>query len=98
MTITVEGPNGIVVDFPDGTDPATIDGAMLHAAGGGAGAPARPRSFHERFGHGAVAGETTRRFGNYAGVVDVEPDPNGPGALGRELQRRADERLVGEPD
>src|SRR3990167_7457480 len=33
MTMEVRGPNDIVVRFPDGTDPATIDKAMREAAG-----------------------------------------------------------------
>lgn len=32
MTMTVRGPNGLVVNFPDGTDPATIDRVMREAA------------------------------------------------------------------
>jgi hypothetical protein len=35
MTITVNGPNGVVINFPDGTDNATIDKAMRQAAGVG---------------------------------------------------------------
>lgn len=33
MTIDVDGPNGISVSFPDGTDSATIHAAMLQATG-----------------------------------------------------------------
>jgi hypothetical protein len=33
MTITVHGPSGITIDFPDGTDHATINGVMSQAAG-----------------------------------------------------------------
>lgn len=35
MTMTVEGPGGITIDFPDGTDQATINEAMRKAAGVG---------------------------------------------------------------
>lgn len=35
MPITVNGPNGITVNFPDGTDAATIHGAMSQATGYG---------------------------------------------------------------
>jgi hypothetical protein len=41
MTMTVNGPGGITVNFPDGTDADTIDKVMRQAAGGG-GAPAEP--------------------------------------------------------
>ena len=34
MTMSVQGPGGIVVDFPDGTDAATIDKVMRQATGG----------------------------------------------------------------
>lgn len=34
MTITVHGPNNITIDFPDGTDPETIDGVMRKATMG----------------------------------------------------------------
>lgn len=34
MPITVQGPNGVTIDFPDGTDPAMIDGVMRQAVGG----------------------------------------------------------------
>lgn len=40
MPIAVNGPNGIVVNFPDGTDTATIDGAMRKQFGGDPTAPA----------------------------------------------------------
>jgi hypothetical protein len=33
MTITVHGPSGITIDFPDGTDHATINGVMSQAVG-----------------------------------------------------------------
>jgi hypothetical protein len=36
MTITVNGPNGITINFPDGTDADTIHGAMSQAVGGAA--------------------------------------------------------------
>lgn len=39
MTITVQGPNGITIDFPDGTDHATINGVMSQALGAKASAP-----------------------------------------------------------
>jgi hypothetical protein len=35
MPITVNGPNGVVINFPDGTDPETINKVMLEASGGG---------------------------------------------------------------
>lgn len=35
MPITVNGPNGVVINFPDGTDPETINKVMLEAIGGG---------------------------------------------------------------
>lgn len=34
MPITVQGPNGAAIDFPDGTDAATIDGVMKQHFGG----------------------------------------------------------------
>lgn len=34
MTMNVQGPGGITVAFPDGTDPATIDQVMRQATGG----------------------------------------------------------------
>ena len=43
MTVTIDGPNGISIDFPDGTDPATIKQVMDHAIAGAA-APAAPQS------------------------------------------------------
>lgn len=45
MTMEVRGPNGIVVNFPDGTDPATINKVMQEAAaksGAMTAAPQRP--------------------------------------------------------
>lgn len=36
MTITVTAPNGATIDFPDGTDHATINGVMTQHFGGGA--------------------------------------------------------------
>ncbi len=33
MTVTVNGPNGVTVNFPDGTDPETINSVMSHATG-----------------------------------------------------------------
>jgi hypothetical protein len=35
MAITVKGPNGVTVNFPDGTDAATINGVMAQHFGGG---------------------------------------------------------------
>src|SRR3990167_7923828 len=43
MTITVKGPNVITVNFPDGTDQATIDKAMREATGQRTAAPAAPK-------------------------------------------------------
>lgn len=40
MTMEVRGPNGIVIRFPDGTDPATIDKVMREAVAKPAPAPA----------------------------------------------------------
>lgn len=34
MTITVNGPGGVSINFPDGTDPDTINAVMSHATGG----------------------------------------------------------------
>lgn len=34
MTITVHGPNGITIDFPEGTDAGTINSVMTQAVGG----------------------------------------------------------------
>jgi hypothetical protein len=43
MTITVNGPNGVTVSFPDGTDAETIRGVMSQATGSGASQqPAKP--------------------------------------------------------
>lgn len=47
MTITVEGPGGVTVDFPDGTDTETISKVMTQHFGGGDSKPS-----------GAVAGLT----------------------------------------
>lgn len=44
MTITVHGPGGITINFPDGTDHATIDGAMRQALGQSTG-----QSLQDRF-------------------------------------------------
>jgi len=67
MGITVNGPKGIVINFPDGTDPATINKVMAEAAGQQAG-PA-PVSSLESFGRGAAQG-VTFGFGDemYAGI------------------------------
>lgn len=67
MGITVNGPNGIVINFPDGTDDATISKVMTEAAGQKA--TAAPVSGLEAFGRGAVQG-VTFGFGDelYAGV------------------------------
>ena len=35
MGITVNGPNGVTVNFPDGTDSETIGRVMAQATGGG---------------------------------------------------------------
>lgn len=40
MTITVRGPNGVTVNFPEGTDAGTIDRVMRQATGMSAPAPA----------------------------------------------------------
>lgn len=42
MTIRVQGPDGSTVQFPDGTDNATIDRAMSETFGGGAPVAAQP--------------------------------------------------------
>ena len=34
MTITVNGPNGVTIRFPEGTDPDTINRVMAQAVGG----------------------------------------------------------------
>ena len=41
MTITVNGPNGLTINFPDNTDTDTIHEVMSHASG--LGAPAQPK-------------------------------------------------------
>lgn len=56
MAITVTGPNGVRIDFPDGTDAATIQGVMAQATGGKA--PAPHMGMLESFGRGAVEGAT----------------------------------------
>ncbi|WP_315789805.1 hypothetical protein, partial [Bradyrhizobium sp. SZCCHNR3027] len=40
MTITVHGPSGVTIDFPDGTDHDTINKVMTQAVGDGTNVPA----------------------------------------------------------
>lgn len=67
MGITVNGPNGIKINFPDGTDSDTINRVMTQAAGQQA--SATPVSGLESFGRGALQG-VTFGFGDeiYAGA------------------------------
>ena len=58
MTITVSGPGGISVDFPDGTDSDTISKVMQEASGGAAPATTRDDS---------VEGQLKRAF-DYPGM------------------------------
>jgi hypothetical protein len=62
MTITVNGPNGVVINFPDGTDNATIDKAMRQAAGVGdqpKGFVANVADFFKSIPRGIVSGLTS---------------------------------------
>jgi len=55
MVIKVEGPDGITVEFPDGTDAATIDGVMRkHFGGGGAAPPSGDQYAGGSFGSGLL--------------------------------------------
>lgn len=65
MTITVEHPNGAKIEFPDGTDQATISRVM--SGMGGAKKPSM--GLLESFGRGAADGATFN-FGDELGLVD----------------------------
>lgn len=56
MGITVSGPNGVSIEFPDGTDEVTIRNVMSKAVGG---QPERPKTGTlEALGRGALQGAT----------------------------------------
>jgi len=76
MGITVKGPNGITINFPDGTDSDTINKVMTQAAGQQA--SAAPVSSLESFGRGAVQG-VTFGFGDelYAGAKGLGASVSG---------------------
>jgi hypothetical protein len=59
--MTVEGPGGISVDFPDGTDPGTIDRVMREAVGGAASTESGPRQA------GSMLEEAARPITSYLG-------------------------------
>lgn len=69
MTVTVNGPNGISINFPDGTDPSTISSVMSQALARSGGTPAAPSGSApapggrqigglEAFGRGILQGAT----------------------------------------
>jgi hypothetical protein len=75
MTITVNGPNGVVINFPDGTDNATIDQAMRQAAGVGEapkGFMANAADFFKSIPRGVVSGLTSAP--NPSMVPGLEPE------------------------
>ena len=55
MPITVNGPGGVTINFPDGTDSATIDGAMRQHFGGAPAPTAAPKTADLVGAKGAVA-------------------------------------------
>lgn len=57
MPITVNGPNGVNINFPDGTDAATINGVMAQHFGGGQEKSAPPQG-----GMAGVVDEIKARF------------------------------------
>lgn len=59
MPITVNGPNGVNINFPDGTDAATINGVMAQHFGGGQEKSAQPQG-----GMAGVIDEIKDRFNN----------------------------------
>lgn len=68
MGITVNGPGGVTVEFPDGTDAATIDRVMRQQAAGAQGpAPGQMESFLRGVGEGATLG-----FGDELGLLSRE--------------------------
>lgn len=94
MTIEVQGPDGAIVEFPDGTPPAAMQQAMAQHYGGGSQTPQRtPWNRREQQ---AVAMDTLRRR-TVAGMIPgigmvVEPignmlaDPRQRAALGRNAE------------
>src|SRR5208337_1276946 len=83
MPITVSGPGGVTVDFPDGTDHATMDKAMREKFGKGeaeALPPSEP-SFGEEVLKGAtdpVRG-TAQLLKNATGIGSATAQPGGEG-------------------
>ncbi len=65
MTVTVHGPGGVTVHFPDGTDNATIDQVMRHATGiePAAAAPSEQPKISQ-------GGAALRAFTNPLGISD----------------------------
>jgi hypothetical protein len=83
MPITVNGPNGVTINFPDGTDPDTINRVMSEAVGGGA-AKAQPRRQPD-MSAGEVASDVAKSagIGVVQGGIGLATLPGNLEALGR---------------
>lgn len=86
MPITVNGPNGLTINFPDGTDPDTIHAVMSQATGGkgaGGAAPENGPSSAEALGRGALQGLTLNTSDEmYAGARGAYDKVFGSGDYG----------------
>lgn len=79
MTMTVRGPNGIVVRFPDGTDAATVDRAMREAVSGASAAPVADPA---KMAAGPVKTAETSVMGDVAKAVGSGMVTGAEGVLG----------------
>lgn len=93
--ITVNGPNGVTINFPEGTDAGTIDRVMQQAIGGGgksddfvAPAPPPGAMIHEA-GRSYIAGQPGKAP-EYAAAVPQGTSPEDRQLMSAALQGRAD--------
>jgi hypothetical protein len=102
MSITVQGPGGSSIEFPDGTDAATIDKVMRQATGAkpSAAPAAGPEpGLAEAIGRGAAAGATFNFYDELAGLSKASGDRGAdqPMSLGQ-LVKGAYKKLTGDPE
>lgn len=92
MTITVKGPNGVTINFPDGTDEATIDRVMREASGQ---AQAEQPGMLRRFAQGAVDMVRGKQDPAFAGIPTINQADDVPSdARGRLLEGGAAARTT----
>ncbi|MCK1279577.1 hypothetical protein IVB46_30600, partial [Bradyrhizobium sp. 61] len=81
MTILVKGPNGATVQFPDGTDAATIDGAMRQITGAPAAAQAEPVPQPDKYQQAAIE-ERNSLLPKQRGISDLVTGGSGSAPTG----------------